>query len=749
MSHTRATRTIGLGGAMGMAVIALVIGAAGTAIIVPGLLTGPGGAETAGPSPTSDAEQWYTCGMHRQVIQKGPGECPICHMRLTPMKAAPGAEPTPAERTVLYWRAPMDPAYTSDQPGKSPMGMDLVPVYADQVDSGSQITIDPVTVQNMGVRTAVLRRSPLVRTIRTVGRVDYDEQQVTFINTKFDGWIETLHVNKTGQQVAKGQPLFDVYSPQLYSAQEEYLAAIRGLDALSGASKEVRRQSQQLLDAARIKLAYLDVSDEQIAALASDKRIAKTLTIHSPATGVVVDKMAIEGMYIKPGMQLYSLADLSRVWVYVDIYEYQLPWVRMGQTATMTLPYIPGKQFVGKVIYVYPYLDKQTRVIKVRLEFENPAGELRPDMYATVAIAADLQRDGLLIPREAYIDSGVRKVAFVALDQGRFQPRDIQVGVEAEDGMVEVLYGLAAGERVVTSGQFLLDAESKLKEAVAKMLAAKTESVPAEDHGHAARPASPTMPPGTRYACPMEAHPDSEDPTERGPYFATETGRCPWCGMPLKVIESLDWTGKYTTQGPTTGPATQPIALAETSFVCPMHPLTVRRDTPGTCPICSMRLVPASQLVPTVAPRQLVLRELDHITEHYLSLHRAMAADTTADVARNAHAVAAAADEMLRRLPDAELPSRDHITAAAEQVRAAALRINGNVLATDRQVFAELGDAMTAMLEYIRSDRDRWPTLSIFHCPLTKGLWIQADNEIANPFYGAANPKCGTLTATK
>jgi RND family efflux transporter MFP subunit len=414
--------------------------------------------------------------MHPNVIQKGPGECPICHMKLTPLKAGaaeqPAAKAGPQERRVLYWRAPMDPNYVSDKPGKSPMGMDLVPVYADEVESttGPTITIEPATVQNMGIRTTTVQRGPLAKTIRTVGRVAYDEQRVTFVDTKFDGWIEKLYVDETGAQVSAGAPLFDVYSPKLYSAQEEYLAALRGAERLATSTvSEARDQARQLVDAARVQLKYFDISDQQIDHLKQTGEVQKTLTIHSPASGVVTEKMALQGMNVKPGMRLYTIADLSTVWVLADVYEYQLPWVRIGQEARMTLPYLPEREFTGRVAYIYPYLEGHARVAKVRLEFPNPSGELKPDMYANVTLRADLDRQALLIPREAYIDSGQRQVAFVALGEGRFQPREIRVGVEAENGQVEVLDGLDAGERVVTSGQFLLDAESKLKEAIQKM----------------------------------------------------------------------------------------------------------------------------------------------------------------------------------------------------------------------------------------------------------------------------------------
>jgi len=546
-------------------------------------------------------------------------------MKLTPLKkdddAGAGAKPS-KERKVLYWRAPMDPNYISQKPGKSPMGMDLVPVYADEEESGSAhtIRIDPVTTQNMGIRTATVERGPLIKTIRTVGRVDYDEQLVTFVDTKFSGWIEELDVDETGQHVDKGQKLFGVYSPELYAAQQEYLSAIQNLPRLEASNfAPAREEAVKLVDAAVTKLKYFDVSDEQIESLRETGKIEKSLAIHSPAGGIVTEKMALEGMRVQPGMRLYTIADLSRLWVYVDVYEYQLPWVRVGQNATMTLPYIPGEGFEGKVVYIYPYLEQQTRVIKVRLEFENPKMELRPGMYANIRLESQLQRDAILVPREAYIDSGTRRVAFVDLGNGKFSPRDIQVGVEAEDGMVEVLYGLDEGEVVVTSGQFMLDAESKLKEAVAKMMEAEraktTKRAPETDmhtgheHDMAGMDHAMTMPEGTAYTCPMEEHPDETDPADQGPYFSDKPGRCPRCGMKLKPISEFPWVDKYkpgpavSSGGPPTGGSGIP---ADAKYACPMdrHPdeTDPANQGPyfsadaGKCPRCGMKLKPLDDL---------------------------------------------------------------------------------------------------------------------------------------------------------
>lgn len=998
--HRRSARALAT---VVLMVVALVGGALGGYLLSKRLGTNHVTNATGGGEATQNGDdQWYTCGMHPNVIQKGPGDCPICQMKLTPLKkddAGGGGESGASkERKVLYWRAPMDPNYVSDKPGKSPMGMDLVPVYADASESASahSIRIDPVTIQNMGIRTAKVRRGPLIKTIRTVGRVDYDEPLVTFVDTKFSGWIEELDVDETGQHVEKGDVLFSVYSPELYAAQQEYLSAIQNLPRLEASTfAPAREEAVKLVDAALTKLKYFDVSDAQIEALRQSQEIEKSLAIHSPATGIVTEKMALEGMYVNPGMRLYTIADLSRVWVYVDVYEYQLPWIRIGQDAKMTLPYVPGAHFTGKVVYIYPYLEKQTRVIKVRLEFENPHLELKPGMYANVRLESQLKRDAILIPRESYIDSGTRKVAFIALGDGKFVPRDIQVGVEAEDGMVEVLYGIDEGEVIVTSGQFMLDAESKLKEAVAKMMEAQrvktTTRAPApamdmadeHDHGKMAMADTATMPPDTAYTCPMETHPDETDPADQGPYFSNQAGRCPRCGMRLKPIEEFSWVEKYKAQSdgstgasdsdgiradakfacpmdkhpdesdpemrgpyfssqagrcPRCGMTLKPIddldwvrvlraaeggdaaytcpdhphifsdsagecprcgkALApfrvmytcpdpahasiisnaqgdcplcgrtlaayrsvwldeamasanvpespgladvapfrcpthplvhseqaglcticgrelesrssassgdadttsippgaqftcpmkecwqfskepgecptcgmrlkpidnvewakkmrehahdkgETAYLCPMHPDSQQSNRPGTCEICGMRLVARSEFkMPHDAPSR-IAAQVNYITEHYLELQRLFASDKTRGVARQALGIAAASEQLINHLDADDISATDELKSAIVKLHSAALKITGNNLEADRVTFVELSSAMRALIEQARPDHQRWPKLYIFHCPMSKGDWVQTAEEKANPYYGFKMLNCGELQAVE
>jgi RND family efflux transporter MFP subunit len=377
-------------------------------------------------------------------------------------------------KKIKYWVAPMDPNYIRDEPGKSPMGMDLVPVYEEEggeKEPASAIRIDPVTMQNMGVRLAKVQRKQLVKDIRTYGNITYDETGIYTVNTKFSGWIEKLHVGFVGEKVRKGQPLFDIYSPELVTAQEELLLALQQYKSLSTSTyPSIREGAQRLLEASRTRLRYWDLTEGQISEIEQAGKTRKTLTIYSPATGVVIKKLAFEGHYVKAGEHQYEIADLSKVWVDVDIYEYELPWVHQGMPAEMELAYIPGRPFYGKVFYVYPYLNAKTRTATLRLEFPNPRYRLKPDMFATVYLKSTIAGESLVIPQEAVIDSGVRQVVFVSLGQGKFQPREVKLGVEGNNDEFQVLRGLEEGEEIVVSAQFMLDSESRLQEAIQKML---------------------------------------------------------------------------------------------------------------------------------------------------------------------------------------------------------------------------------------------------------------------------------------
>ncbi len=381
--------------------------------------------------------QFYSCGMHPNVIQEGPGNCPICGMNLTPMG---------------------------------------IPTGGTEETFGSTVKIDPTVEQNMGIRTAEVEKRDLTQTIRTIGRIDYNESKVAHVHTKFNGWIEKTHADITGQRVNKGQPLLDIYSPELVSAQEEYFDALKnvrssGNDVSVGAAN----RSQTILGSTRRRLEYFDVSGDQIDDLERTGNVRKTLTVRSPFEGIVIEKHALDGMEVKPGMMIYTIADLSEIWVYADIYEFESPWVKEGLTANMTLSYDPGKRYRGKVQYIYPYLEEETRTIKVRLSFPNPNLKLKPGMYANVEIETSPLRNVVAVPMEAVLFSGERNLVFIVLGDGRFAPRDITVGIESGDGFYEVKEGLSEGVKVVASGQFLLDSESKLQESIAKLLSKRKE----------------------------------------------------------------------------------------------------------------------------------------------------------------------------------------------------------------------------------------------------------------------------------
>lgn len=371
------------------------------------------------------------------------------------------------ERKILYWRAPMNPTEIYDKPGKSAMGMDLVPVYEEDIVDEAAIKIDPVTQQNMGIRTAEVKKGPLVRIIRTYGHITPDETLTAQVSSKTNGWIEKLYVDFAGKYVKRGQPLYDIYSPELVAAQEEYLVAYRNLSGRLGKS------GRDLLHSSRRRLEYFDVSASEIKAMEKSGRTNKTVMIRSPLSGYVIQKKAEEGAFVRAGSMVFRIADLSRIWVETHIYEYELSWVTQGQEAEMTLLYLPGEVFSGRVSYVYPYLQPKTRDLIIRLEFENPDMKLKPDMYADVRIKAKIEGEGLIIPSEAVIRSGERNLVFVTRGEGKFSPRDVTLGLSLDDGRVQILTGLTQGESVVTSGQFLLDSESKLKEAVQKMLEAR------------------------------------------------------------------------------------------------------------------------------------------------------------------------------------------------------------------------------------------------------------------------------------
>jgi Cu(I)/Ag(I) efflux system membrane fusion protein len=436
-------------------------------------------AESGSESDHGASDQLWTCSMHPQVIEDAPGQCPICGMNLVPVKSEAGhkAKGEGGERMILFYRNPMDPNVTSPVPRKDEMGMDYVPVYAGEAESaanqGAVVTIDPTVQQNMNVVTERIARRDISHEIRTVGYLDYDQEEMVSITTKYPGFIETTYVNYIGQPVARGEPLFEIYSPELVQTEQELLSALRYASSMSSAPGETRRRAEALLEAARQRFAYWDISPDQVRRLEETGEVFRTLQVQAPVSGVVMKRMpGLEGMAVRPGMELLHIADLSNLWLNVEIFENQLPWLNVGSEATVNLTYIPGETFRGRVRYVEPEVSEKTRTVQLTLEVPNPGGKLRVGMYATVVFKPIAVKNALTVPSEAVIRTGQRDLVVVDLGGGRFAPRDVTLGPSG-DGVVQVLDGLKEGDEIVTSSQFLIDSESNLREAIQKMIAEK------------------------------------------------------------------------------------------------------------------------------------------------------------------------------------------------------------------------------------------------------------------------------------
>jgi RND family efflux transporter MFP subunit len=582
------------------------------------------------PVTAAPGKTLYTCGMHPWIIQDHPGNCPICGMKLEPVHKTTGVSST---GNILYYKSTMKPGETSPGPAKDSMGMDMVPVYGTAGNASSTIAIDPATIQQMNIQTAVVTRGPLRRTIRTVGTIEYNETALVDVTTKFKGWIEKLDVDATGQLVHRGQPLFEIYSPDLYSAEAEYLSVL-GTNTDSSATA--------LREAALAKLKFYDVADDQIATLKKSREPGRTLAILAPADGFVIEKNVVQGQMVDAGTKLYRLADLGIVWIFAQVYEQDLPYVQLGQEATVKLASLPDREFRGRVTYVYPDVDEKTRTAKVRLEFENPGYFLKPGMFVSAQITSELEPSALLVPDSAVLRSGEKNTVFIALPGGKFDARTVVLGPEGEHGMVEVIGGLQAGERVVISGQFMLDSESQLREAIQKMNGTATGTNVEPLKGEYAAPASPLQhfneSTNLVYVCPMPEHVSivydhpgkcpicgmalvPVTPTglkqllpggkvlyytcpmpEHSYIHAEQPGKCPVCGMTLIPVMAAPDTTRPTANpagqasGPISAPsnANSPSAdqpAAKQLYTCPMHPEVIS-EQPGKCPKCGMNLVP-------------------------------------------------------------------------------------------------------------------------------------------------------------
>lgn len=443
--------------------------------------SGATAAATSGNGAGRKVLFWYDA-MNAQHHYDKPGKAPD-GMDLVPQYADDGAAgqsgsaSTPAssgERKILYWYDPMHPAYKSDKAGIAPdCGMQLVPKYADE-DAGTKsmaagtVKIDSEKQQLIGVRTSIVVREPLVRSVHTTGQITADETKVEHVHVKISGYIDKVYVDYVGQLVKKGQPLFTVYSPDLVATEEEYLIAKRAEKNLGTSEfKEVSQGGEALLRSARQRLKLWDITDEQIKKLDESGEVSRTLTFYSPAVGFVTDRKAFPQTAITPDMDLYQITDLSKVWVNADIYEYEVPFVKVGQTLEIQLSYYAGKTYTGKVTYIYPTVDPATRSVKVRIELANPKYDLKPQMFANVDLKINYGSQ-ILVPQEAVMDSGDKQYVFLVHDGGVFEPRNIQMGPKL-DGKVVVLSGLKPGDTIVTSGNFLVDSESRLKSAMSGM----------------------------------------------------------------------------------------------------------------------------------------------------------------------------------------------------------------------------------------------------------------------------------------
>ncbi len=417
------------------------------------------------------------CPMHPTVVSDTPGSCPICGMDLVPISEDDEGEiDAPPPKTKTVWRSTMNPGEISDRPGKDSMGMDMVAeeVFLDSAATTSELSglakirMNLQKRQLIGVKTAAVRKIAFERNLRAVGRVVADEKRLRQVTTKIDGYVERLYTNAVGEFVRKGEPLLEIYSPELLASQNEYLVALAARQRTAGSSvASVAGFGDELVESARRRLQLFDVSDDQIDRLERTGELQRNLTLYAPISGVITMRNVAQGQKITSGMTLLEVVDLTHVWVLASVYEYELPFVEVGQPATMTLSYLQEKAFDGEVSFVYPVVDPQTRTVQVRVEVQNLGLELKPEMFVDVMLRADLG-PRLAVPDSAVLDTGTRSVAFVETTEGVFEPRELKIGLRLEHEY-EVLEGLSEGEHVVVSGNFLIDSESKLKSALAGM----------------------------------------------------------------------------------------------------------------------------------------------------------------------------------------------------------------------------------------------------------------------------------------
>ena len=434
--------------------------------VLPARSSDPGSADTA-------RDVTWTCPMHPEVIRDEPGSCPICGMDLVPVEVEQEAV---APETDAVWICPDHPDVIRESgPGTCPIdGQPLVraPSAADAGHAdrqGTVVRLDPSVEQKMNVTTDTVRRHDLDRTLRTVGYLAYDQERMVTVTTKYPGYVERLHVRSVGQEIEAGQPLFEVYAPELVQTQQDLLSAIEYARRLEQASPETRRRAEALVEAAKSRLSYWDIGEDQVDDLIESGRPTRLLTVRAPASGLVMQlEHGLEGMRIQPGMDVIHIAGIETLWLNVEVFEDQLAWVGVGSRAEVSFAAFPGRTYRGTVRYVAPEVSESTRTVQLTLAVPNPRRDLRVGMYATVMFHPVAVRDAIAVPTQAVLRTGQRSVVVVALGDGRFAPRDVELGVEV-DRLVQVTDGLDVGERIVTSAQFLIDSESNLREAIRRM----------------------------------------------------------------------------------------------------------------------------------------------------------------------------------------------------------------------------------------------------------------------------------------
>jgi len=479
--------------------------------------------------------QLYTCGMHPELILDEPGNCPICEMELTLIKSN---SKSTGERKILFWRAPMDPNEIYDAPGKSKMGMDLVPVYDDEADGSGIVTIDPQIQQNMNVKIEIVVSKSLSSEVITNGVLETDETSEYIATTRVNGWIEKLYINYTGQKVRKGDKLMDIYSPELVAAQQELITALSYNESVKKTKfQEISESGEELVRNAVRKLQLFNISDSEIESIIATGKVSTHLTLYARKSGTVLSKNVREGIKIAPGTELVRIADLSKLWLLADVYEYELSKVHLGSKAEIRFNYLPGKIYNGTVSFIYPTLDPVSRTAKLRIVMDNSSGELKPAMFANITVKGEELEKRPTIPENAVLRSGSRDIVILALGDGKFKPVDVELGIYA-NGFYQVLKGLNEGNKIVTSAQFLIDSESNLRAAISQFQSGESETeemkheTQDEKYDHSSSlvregiidvESIDTNKDGKLFECAMDWN-----------VLSDEDGRCPVCNMYLK-----------------------------------------------------------------------------------------------------------------------------------------------------------------------------------------------------------------------